>query len=146
MLRPSIFNDNFSDNLFDNFFGDMFSPSRGMRNAGTMNTDIRELENAYQIDMELPGFTKEDVKAELKDGYMTIQASRSENKEDKYEDGKYIRRERYSGSYSRSFYVGENITEEDIRAKFTDGVLTITVPKQEDKPEVAQKKYISIEG
>lgn len=146
MLRPSIFNDNFSDNLFDNFFGDMFSPSRVMRSAGTMSTDIRELEDSYQIDMELPGFTKEDVKAELKDGYMTIEASHSENKEDKTNDGRYIRRERYSGSYTRSFYVGESITENDIRAKFTDGVLTVTVPKQENKPEVAQKKYISIEG
>lgn len=146
MLRPSIFNDNFTDSLFDNFFGDMFVPARTARTASAMTTDIKEFENAYQIDMELPGFTKEDVKAELKDGYMTIEASHTENKDEKDEEGRYIRKERYSGSYSRSFFVGDHVTEEDVKAKFTDGILTITVPKKEDKPEVQQKKYIAIEG
>lgn len=146
MLRPSIFNDNFTDSLFDDFFGDMFAPGRGMKTASAMNTDIREFEDSYQIDMELPGFAKEDVKAELKDGYMTIEASHTENKDEKDDKGRYVRKERYSGSYSRSFYVGENVTEEDIRAKFTDGILTVTVPKKEPKPEVEQKKYIAIEG
>lgn len=146
MLRPSIFNDNFTDSLFDDFFGDMFVPGRTMKTASAMNTDIRELEDSYQIDMELPGFAREDVKAELKDGYMTIKASHTENKDEKDEKGRYVRKERYSGSYSRSFYVGENVTEEDIRAKFTDGILTVTVPKKEAAQEVEQKKYIAIEG
>ncbi len=146
MLRPSIFNDNFTDSLFEDFFDNMFVPARGMRTASAMNTDIRELADAYQIDMELPGFTKEDVKAELKKGYLTIQASHTENKDEKDEKGRYVRKERYSGSYSRSFYVGENVTEEDIRAKFTDGILTMTVPKKQALPETEQKKFIAIEG
>ncbi len=146
MLRPSIFNDNFTDSLFDNFFGDMFLPSQQVRTASAMNTDIRELPDSFLIDMELPGFKKEDVKAELKDGYMTITASRTENKDEKDAKGRYVRKERYSGSYSRSFYVGEAVTEQDIQAKFTDGILTVTVPKKEPVPQAEQKKYIAIEG
>ena len=162
MLRPGIFNDNFTDSLFDDFFSNMFVPARGMRAASAMNTDIRELKDSYQIDMELPGFTKEDVKAELKNGYMTIQASHSESSGEKDAKGRYVRKERYTGSYSRSFYVGENVTEKDIQAKFTDGILTVTVPKREALPETVyilsrclnaqtlpeteQKKYIAIEG
>lgn len=146
MLRPSIFNDNFTDSLFDNFFGDMFMPTPYTRTASAMTTDIRELPDSFLIDMELPGFSKEDVKAELKDGYMTITASRNENKDEKDEKGRYVRKERYSGSYSRSFYVGDNVTEQDIQAKFTDGILTVTVPKKEPVPQAEQKKYIAIEG
>lgn len=146
MLRPSIFNDNFTDSLFDDFFGDMFIPARTGRTASTMNTDIRELEHMYQIDMELPGFCKEDVKAELKDGYLTIEVAHTENNEEKDEKGRYVRKERYSGAYCRSFYVGAHVTEEDIKAKFKDGILTISVPKAEEKPKVEEKKYIEIEG
>ena len=146
MLRPSIFNDNFTDSLFDNFFGDMFLPAQHMRTASAMTTDIRELPDSYLIDMELPGFSKEHVKAELKDGYMTITAARSEKKDEEDEKGRYVRKERYSGSYSRSFYVGEAVTEKDIQAKFTDGILTVTVPKKEPAPQAEQKRYIAIEG
>jgi HSP20 family molecular chaperone IbpA len=96
--------------------------------------------------MELPGFTKEDVKADLKDGTLTIEASHSENKDEKDQEGKYLRKERYSGSMSRSFYVGEQITQEEIKAKFADGILTILIPKKEKQQEVEQKKYIAIEG
>ena len=148
MLRPSIFNDNFTDSLFDEFFNDSFWPARHFaRNQVTqMSTDIKETDDAYQIEMELPGFTKEDVKADLKDGTLTIEASHSENKDEKDKEGKYLRKERYSGSMSRSFYVGEEITQEDIKAKFADGILTILVPKKEKQQEVEQKKYIAIEG
>ena len=148
MLRPSIFNDNFTDSLFDEFFNDSFWPARhfGRAQGTQMNTDIKETEDNYQIEMELPGFTKEDVKADLKDGTLTIEASHSENKDEKDQEGKYLRKERYSGSMSRSFYVGEQITEEDIKAKFADGILTILVPKKEKQQEVEQKKYIAIEG
>ena len=151
MLRPAIFNDNFTDSLFDSFFDDMFLPTgmrtaSGMRGMGAMSTDIRELSDSYQIEMELPGFTKDDVKADLKDGYMTIEASRSTNNDTKDENGRYVRRERYLGSYRRSFYVGDSVKEEDIKAKFTDGILTITVPKKEPERAVEQKKYIAIEG
>jgi HSP20 family molecular chaperone IbpA len=148
MLRPSIFNDNFTDSLFDEFFNDSFWPARhfGRAQVTQMNTDIKETEDNYQIEMELPGFTKEDVKADLKDGTLTIEASHSENKDEKDQEGKYLRKERYSGSMSRSFYVGEQITQEDIKAKFADGILTILVPKKEKQQEVEQKKYIAIEG
>ena len=148
MLRPSIFNDNFTDSLFDAFFHDSFWPARhfGRTQVTQMNTDIKETEDNYQIEMELPGFTKEDVKADLKDGTLTIEASHSENKDEKDQEGKYLRKERYSGSMSRSFYVGEQITQEDIKAKFADGILTILVPKKEKQQEVEQKKYIAIEG
>ena len=149
MLRPSVFTNHFTDNIFDDFFGDSFwnTPSmfRGAT-ANAMKTDIRDLDSAYQIDMELPGFAKDDVQAELKDGYLTIRASHSTDKEEKDDNGKYLRRERYSGSYQRSFYVGDAVTENDIKAKFTDGILTIEVPKIEKKPETEQKKLISIEG
>jgi HSP20 family molecular chaperone IbpA len=111
-----------------------------------MQTDIEESETGYALTMNLPGFKKEDVKAELKDGYLTINASTNSSKEEKDEKGKYIRKERYSGSCSRSFYVGEAVTQEDIKAKFEDGTLKISVPKKELKPEVEEAKYISIEG
>ena len=99
MFRPSIFNDNFTDSLFDEFFNDSFWPTNRMARPASrsMNTDIKETENNYQIEMELPGFTKEDVKADLKDGYLTIQASHDESKDSKDENGKYLRKERYFG-------------------------------------------------
>lgn len=158
MLRPSIFSNNFVDNMFDDLFDDSFMPtisamptmsampSQYVRTTGAMSTDVRETDNAYYIDMELPGFAKEDVQAELKDGYLTINAAHNENKEEKNKEEKFIRRERYTGNYQRSFYVGEQMTQEDIKAKFNNGILTVEVPKKEAKPEVEQKKYITIEG
>lgn len=145
MLRPSIFQENFMDNLFDDFFETPFFRSTGVRPVNAMKTDVKESDNEYEIVMDLPGFSKEDVGAELKNGYLTVCASRSEEKNDE-DDKRYIRRERYSGHYKRSFYVGDAVTEEDIRARFKDGTLTITVPKKEKQPEVEQKKFISIEG
>lgn len=109
-----------------------------------MSTDVREKDGSFELDIDLPGYKKEDVKAELKDGYLTVSAVRNENKDEKDENGKYLRRERFCGSCSRSFYVGENITEEDIKAKFEDGILKISVPKK--APEIPSPKYIAIEG
>ena len=94
----------------------------------------------------MPAVKKEDVKAELRDGYLTIQASTDSNKEEKDSNGRYIRRERYSGSCSRSFYVGDAVTQEDIKAKFEDGTLKLLIPKKEAVPEVEERKYIAIEG
>ena len=147
MFTPSIFHDNFTDSLFDEFFNDNFWPvSRQTRGgARSMNTDIKETEENYQIEMELPGFSKEDVQADLKDGYLTIQASHNESNDKKDENGKYLRKERYSGSCSRSFYVGETVTQEDIKAKFEDGVLRLSFPKEKE-PELPEKKTILIEG
>jgi HSP20 family molecular chaperone IbpA len=120
-----------------------------MRTANTnglMQTDVEEKDNGYEITMNLPGFKKEDVKGEIKDGYLTVTASTNTNNDEKDKDGKFIRRERYSGTCSRSFYVGEEVTQDDIKAKFKDGVLKVTVPKKEAKPAVEESKYIAIEG
>ena len=147
MLMPSIF----GENLFDEFFDDFVRPTRRVVRYNTpsttiMKTDVKETEGSYELDIDLPGYKKEDVKAELKDGYLTISAATNTSNDQKDENGKYIRRERYYGNCSRSFYVGENITQEDIKARFEDGILKIVVPKKETKPAVEEKKYISIEG
>lgn len=144
MLMPSIF----GENLIDDFFNDFARPVARYTNATNcmMKTDIKETESSYELDIDLPGYKKEDIKAELKDGYMTISAQSSKNKDEKDENGKYIRRERYYGNCSRSFYVGEEITQEDIKAKFEDGILKVTVPKKEEKPQVEEKQFITIEG
>ncbi len=112
-----------------------------------MKTDIKDTDQGYEITMNLPGVKKEDVKAELKDGYLTISATSNSNKDEKDNNGRYIRRERYSGSCSRSFYVGDGVTQDEIKAKFENGALMLTVPKKEEKPAVEDnKKYIAIEG
>lgn len=111
-----------------------------------MKTDIKDTDQGYEITMNLPGVKKEDVKAELKDGYLTISASSNNSRDEKDDNGRYIRRERYSGSCSRSFYVGDQVTEADIKAKFENGTLTMMIPKKEVQPAVEDKKYIAIEG
>ena len=146
MLMPSIF----GESLIDDFMRDFTFPvSRSSRCEmplqGVMKTDIRETENEYVLDIDLPGYKKEDVKAQLKDGYLNISVSREENKEEKDAKDKYLRKERYTGSVSRSFYVGENLSEEDIKAKFADGILTLSFPKEAPK-KVEESKFISIEG
>ena len=147
-MLPSIF----GENLFDDFFGDPFemmvpqgrNPLYGKHAKNLMKTDVRETEDSYELDIDLPGFKKEDVSVELKDGYLTIQAAKSLDK-DEQKNGKYIRQERYAGSMSRSFYVGEHITEEDIHPRYENGILSFSFPKENKKP-VEQKKYIAIEG
>ena len=149
MLRPSIFN----DNLFDDFFEFPFFDDRAERklyghNAkNIMKTDIKEHKDGYELEIDLPGFHKDEIQAELKDGYLTISAAKQLNQDEKEkESGKYIRRERYNGSCQRSFYVGDEITQEDIKAEFKHGILKLFVPKKEAKPEVEQRKFVSIEG
>lgn len=143
MFMPSIF----GENLFDNFFEDLAKPTRyAAPSTSVMKTDIKELNDRFELDIDLPGYKKEDVSAELKDGYLTINAETKTDNEQKDENGRYIRRERYYGSCSRSFYVGEDITEQDIKAKFDNGILKVIVPKIEAKPAVEEKKFISIEG
>ena len=111
---------------------------------GVMKTDIKETDKEYELTIELPGYKKENVNAELKDGYLIVNATNEKNEEEKDEKG-YIRKERYFGSCSRSFFVGKNLKEEDIKAKFDNGVLTLNVPKDVERlPE--EKKYIAIEG
>ena len=145
MLMPSIFGENLFDDFMDGFAFPTANWNYAKNTANVMKTDIKENDKGYELDVDLPGYKKEDVKAELKDGYLTISASNDNTKEEKDEDGKYIRKERYTGSVSRSFYVGKYVTEEDIHAKFENGILKLSVPKV-DAPKVEENKYISIEG
>ena len=149
MLMPSIFNDNVFDDFFEFPFYDDKAEKKlyGHHAANLMKTDIQEHDDGYTLEMDLPGFKKDEIKVELNNGYMTISAAKGldEDTEDK-KSGKYIRRERYTGSCQRSFYVGEDVTEEDIKAEFKHGILKLFVPKKEAKPAVEQKKYVSIEG
>ena len=143
MLMPSIF----GESLLDDFFEDPFDNyAYAMNTSNLMKTDVKDTDQGYEITMNLPGVKKEDVKAELKDGYLTISASTNSNKDEKDGNGRYIGRERYSGSCSRSFYVGEDVTQDEIKAKFENGALTLLVPKKDQKPAVEDKKYIAIEG
>ena len=120
--------------------------SRPFENASSqiMKTDIHEKDGNYLIEMELPGYAKEDIKADLKDGYLTISAVRNETKEEKDAKGNCVRKERYTGSCNRSFYVGEQVSQEDIKAAFTDGILKLQVPKDVPKA-IEQPKLITIE-
>ena len=148
MLMPSIF----GENLFDEFFGDWDREMRRMdrklygRNAAReMKTDVHEHEDHYEVDIDLPGFKKEDITLELQNGYLTITASKGLEEEGKDKKGKIVHQERYSGSMTRSFYIGENVNEEDVKAKFEDGVLTLDFPKE--KPvALPEHKTIQIEG
>ena len=147
-MLPSIL----SENLFDDFFRDPFDmmvphghdPLYGKHAKNMMKTDVRETDATYELDIDLPGFKKEDVNVELKDGCLTINAAKSLDKDEQDEHGKYIRRERFAGSCSRSFYVGENVQPADISAKFEDGILKLSVPKEEPK-KLPQSTAIAIE-
>ncbi len=140
MLMNSIFGNNVWDDFVDNFAYPVFN-SAANTIPTKMKTDIKEVENGYELDIELPGFKKEDVSADLKDGYLTIKAAVKEEKEEKT---KFVRRERYYSSCQRSYYVGEYVDETDIKAKFEDGILKIFVPKKEAK-QIEEKKSITIE-
>ncbi len=149
LYMPSVFGESLMDDWFEdmdrNFFGKK-NPLYGHNAQNMMKTDVREIENGYEMDIELPGFHKEDISISLDQGYLKIQAQKGLNKEEKDEkSGKVIRRERYAGSLARTFYVGQNLTEEDIKAKLEDGVLKLSFPK-EDKRSIPEKKTILIEG
>ena len=145
MLMPSIFGENLFDDWMDFSFPDIDKALYGKHAKNEMKTDVRETEDGYELDIDLPGFKKDEVTAQLDNGYLTIQASKGLDKEQKDKKGKYIRKERYAGSMSRSFYVGDAITEEDVHAKYEDGILKLFVPKKEAKA-VEQAKHIAIEG
>ena len=162
MMTPSILGENLFDDFFDDFFDFPAFDDRAMQKAAQnaqrklygrhaanmMKTDVREHEDHYEVDIDLPGFKKEELSLELKDGYLVISAAKGLDKDEKEEkSGRFVRRERYAGSMSRSFYVGEDVKQEDIQARYEGGVLKLNVPKTEEKkPEVAEKKYIAIEG
>ena len=154
MLMPSIFGEDMFDDFmrdfpfFDENAGNKIEKKLYGRHAkNMMKTDIKEMEDGYELEMDLPGFKKEEISISLEDGNLTIQAAKGLDEDEKEKkSGRYIRRERYAGACSRSFYVGEGVTEEDIKAEFKHGILTLVVPKKEAKPAVEQKKYIAIEG
>ena len=125
------------DNFEKSFWGDMA--------AADFKTDIKDTGKEYVLEADLPGFKKDEVNVELENGYLTITAAKGLDKDEKNDKGVYIRRERYSGQCARTFYVGEAVTQEDIKAKFEDGILKVTIPKVEPK-KVEDKKYIAIEG
>ena len=143
MLMPSIFGEDMFDDFmrdfpfFDENAGNKIEKKLYGRHAkNMMKTDIKELEGGYELEMDLPGFTKDEITAELKDGYLTVSATKGLDKdEQEKETGKYIRRERYAGACQRSFYVGEDITEQDIKAEFKHGILKLFVPKKEAQPK-----------
>ncbi len=128
-------------------FGDMFDdPFFTNNDSKMMKTDIKENDNNFELEIDLPGFKKDDIKMSIDDGYLTINAKQEDNKDEKDKHGKYVRRERYFGECSRSFYVGDDIKEEDIKAKYKNGTLRVEIPKKEEKEKLPDKKYIEIEG
>ncbi len=148
MLVPSIFNDSFFDG-FPFFDNRAIQPKKApapriSRMANVMKTDVKEVEGGYEVKVDLPGFKKEDIEVELKEGYLTITAAKNEEKsEGDDKDGRYICRERYVGTCSRSFYVGDAIGQDDIKAGFNEGILTLDIAKKEE-PKVEEKKLIDI--
>ena len=117
----------------------------GKNAKNIMKTDIREHDTGYELDVDLPGFKKDEINIELENGYLTISAAKGLDKDEQDKKGKYIRKERYAGAMQRSFYVGDAVTEEDVKAKFEDGILKLSIPKKDAK-EVETKKTIAIEG
>ncbi|MCI6422185.1 MAG: Hsp20/alpha crystallin family protein [Blautia sp.] len=143
MMMPSIFGENLFNDWMDFSFPDVDRKLYGKHVDRIMKTDVREKEDAYEVMIDLPGFKKEEVKIELKNGNLTIHAAKTLDKEEKKE-GKYIRQERYSGNMSRSFYVGENVKVQDVQAKFENGILTLDIPKKDPKKPVEENHYVTI--
>ena len=150
MLMPSIFGENLFDDdwmdfPFDSNFWGKRNPLYGKHAQNMMKTDIREKDDSYELDVDLPGFKKDEIKIQLKDGYLTLSAAKGLDKDEKDKKGNYIRRERYAGAMQRSFYVGDDVTQEEIRAKYEDGILKVFIPKKDPK-KIEHNGYISIEG
>ena len=149
MLLPSIFGEDVFDDWFD--FPDFRDLDRTQRKLygrhadRMMKMDVHEAEDHYEVDIDLPGFKKDEITLELQEGYLTVQASKGVDKDENDKKGKLIRQERYAGAMQRSFYVGDQVKEEDIKAAFHHGVLTLQIPKQE-QPKLPEKKTIQIEG
>ena len=145
-MLPSIFGENLFDDMFDMdaMFNNRRSELFGKHAKNLMKTDIRETENTYELDIDLPGFKKDDVRIELQNGYLTISAAKGVDKDEQDKKGRYIRQERYAGAMSRSFYVGENVTIEDMHARFESGILQISVPKNVQK-QLPKRNILEIE-
>ena len=150
MMMPSIFGENLFDDFMNGFafpaFEDVDKELYGKHAKNLMKTDVKDTENGYEVDIDLPGFKKDEIKVKLEDGVLTISAAKGLDKDEKDKKGSYLRRERYAGSMSRSFYVGDHVTVEDIHPKYENGILSFSVPKAENKPIEEKNKYIAIEG
>ena len=150
MMMPSIFRENLFDDFMNDFafpaFEDVDKELYGKHAKNLMKTDVKDTENGYEVDIDLPGFKKDEIKVKLEDGVLTISAAKGLDKDEKDKKGNYLRRERYAGSMSRSFYVGDHVTVEDIHPKYENGILSFSVPKAENKPIEEKNKYIAIEG
>ena len=150
MMMPRVF----GENLFDDFMNDFAFPAfpnvekklYGKHARNLMKTDVKDTETGYEVDVDLAGFKKDEIQIELEKGFLTVTAAKSLDKDEKDKKDNYIRRERYAGSMSRSFYVGEHVAEDDIHPKYENGILSFTVPKAETKAIEDKKHYISIEG
>ena len=129
--------------LFDEMFNDPFFTRKP--EVKLMKTDIREKDNAYLVDIDLPGYEKGDIKISVEDGYLTVSAKKESNDEEKDDKGNFIRHERFSGECSRSFYVGEDIEAEDVKASFKNGILTLDIPKKDEEKKLPEKKYVEID-
>ncbi len=145
MMLPSIFGENLFDDWMDFSFPSIDKALYGNHSQNVMKTDVKETENGYELAIDLPGFKKDDVNAQLENGYLKIEAVKNVNNDEKDENGKYIRRERYAGTMSRSFYVGDGVSQEEIHGRFEDGILKLSIPKKDPK-KVQEKKFIAIEG
>lgn len=146
MLMPSVYGRDFFDDLMDGFeFPDVNKKLYGRHAKNMMKTDIRETDEGYEVIMDLPGFKKDEIEVQLENGYLTVSAAKGLDKDEADKKGKYICRERYAGEMSRSFYVGEDILDTDIHARFENGILKLDVPKKEAKA-VEIKKHVAIEG
>ena len=145
---PSVFGENLFDDFMDfpfDSFWNRKNPLYGKHAKNMMKTDVRETDDSYELDIDLPGFKKDEITAKLEDGYLTVSASKGLDKDKQDKKGNYIRRERYAGAMSRSFYIGDSITQDEIKAKYENGILQLSIPKKDAKT-VEQQKHISIQG
>ena len=152
MMMPSIFGENlfddfdswFSDPVEKRFFGKK-NPLYGKHAKNLMKTDVKDTKDGYEVDIDLPGFKKDEIKIQLNNGTLTVSAAKGLDKDEEDKEKKYLRRERYAGAMSRSFYVGDHVTEEDVHPKYENGILSFTIPKKEQKAVEQKDKFIAIE-
>ena len=149
MMMPSIFGENLFDDFMNDFtfpkFPDVEKELYGKHAKNLMKTDVKDTKEGYEVDIDLPGFKKDEIQMELKEGVLTVSAAKGLDKDEEKKDGTYIRKERYAGACERSFYVGDGVEQEDVKAKFKHGILTLFVPKKEAAKAVEENKYIAIE-
>ena len=147
-MLPSIFGENLFDEFFGNAFDDYMKDTQralyGKHSKNLMKTDVKETDESYEVDIDLPGFQKDEVSLDLKNGYLTVSAAKGLDKDESDKKGKYIRQERYAGACSRSFYVGEDVEAGEVAAKFENGILQLSIPKKEHK-QLPQNSTIQIQ-